>query len=107
MNYAQYIGNHASPIRIQVAAQDLGAAVEFVVPEVLISQVLQKFFGKQPDGWINTSLAHFLSIPFIGGAQPYGEDHAKMGEPCQPDLFWYEWSPWNDCWLLLVRCLYG
>ena len=87
MNYVQYIGNHASPIRIQVAAQDIGAAAEFVVPEVLISQVLQKFFGKQPDGWLNTSLAHFLSIPFIGGAQPYGDDHAKMAEPYANQIF--------------------
>ena len=76
--YLYYIGNRASPIRIKAAGQDIGATFEFVVPEVLVSQVVQRLFGKKTESIMNTSLAHFLSIPFIGGAQPYGDAHAEL-----------------------------
>ncbi len=61
------IANNTSPIRYRSFTSDLYQAAEHVVPEVLVSKVVQRMMAGENSGWIDLALIHTLSIPFIGG----------------------------------------
>ena len=79
MENLNYVVKNATPIRWGNIQGDAISGIEHVAPEVLVSMVLQRMFGIKGDNYADMALAHTLSIPFIGGAQPFGDgNHAKM-----------------------------
>ena len=60
--------NNASPVRWRNLGGETQQLLEHVAPEVLIGWVIAKMFGKKErPGLIDMTLAHTLSIPYIGG----------------------------------------
>ena len=59
--------NKVSPLRVGSLLTDAGDAAGHVIPEVLVQKVVNRMFGKQPVGWVESGLTHLFSIPFIGG----------------------------------------
>ena len=70
------LANSAFPIRYRSFVKDLKESAEFVAPEVIVSKIIEKLFGKkgQADGWLDLTFIHLFSIPFIGG----------LGQPINP-----------------------
>ena len=69
------IANSAFPIRYRSITKDLKESAEFVAPEVVVSKVIEKMFGKKAhgEGWLDLTFIHLFSILFIGGlGQPIG-----------------------------------
>ena len=88
MENLKYVAENATPIRWGNLQGDAVSGIEHVAPEVLVSMVLQRMFGIKGDNYADTALAHTLSIPFIGGAQPFGDGkHAKMDAQYMDQLF--------------------
>ena len=87
MENLNYVAKNATPIRWGNLKDDAIGGIEHVAPEVMVSMVIQRMFGVKGDNYTDMALAHTLSIPFIGGAQPYGANHAKMEEPYVNQLF--------------------
>ena len=87
MENVYYVARNLTPIRWGNLKDDAIGGIEHVAPEVMVSMVIQRMFGVKGDNYTDMALAHTLSIPFIGGAQPYGANHAKMEEPYVNQLF--------------------
>ena len=68
------MANSAFPIRWRSIAKDFKESAELVAPEVLVSKIVQRMFGKSVrDGWLDLLFIHLFSIPFLGGlGQPIG-----------------------------------
>ena len=86
METAYFVLDNATPVRWRNLQGDVIGDITHVAPEVLVANVINRLFGKKTDQF-ETALAHTLSIPFIGGAQPFGEAHAIMGADYVNQLF--------------------
>ena len=86
MESVNFVINNATPVRWANLQADLFGDVAHVAPEVLVANVINRLFGAKTDQF-ETALAHTLSIPFIGGAQPFGEKHAKMESSYTDQVF--------------------
>ena len=86
MESLYFVLNNASPVRWKNLQGDVIGDITHVGPEVLVANVINRLFGAKTDQF-ETALAHTLSIPFIGGAQPFGDDHAKMEADYVHQLF--------------------
>ncbi len=58
------IANSAFPIRYRSITKDLKESAEFVAPEVVVSKVIEKMFGKKAhgEGWLDLTFIHLFSI---------------------------------------------
>ena len=59
--------NNASPIRYRSLTADSYAAATHVAPEVLVSKVLARMFGRPQASWTDLAATHTIAIPFTGG----------------------------------------
>ena len=68
MNYITGTLNNTLPIRWKDLGSESAQLAEHVTPEVLVSYVIQRMFGKKDkDGLMDLAFIHSFSIPFIGG----------------------------------------
>ena len=77
METAKYIVGNMTPIRWETLKDDTLGTIEFVIPEVLVSQVVQRMLGRKRESIMRTIAAHTLSMPFIGGLGVFGGKHPK------------------------------
>ena len=81
METAKYIVGNMTPIRWETLKDDTLGTIEFVIPEVLVSQVVQRMLGRKRESVMRTIAAHALSMPFIGGLGVFAtKTHPKAEE---------------------------
>ena len=81
MDTTKHIVGNFSPLRWSTLKDDTIGTLEFVIPEVLVSQVVQRMLGRKRESIMRTIAAHTLSIPFIGGLGVFGaKNHAKADD---------------------------
>ena len=83
MERVKYVLSNTTPIQYGDIVETSFETMEHVLPEVLVSKIIAKMFGKTDPALMELFWTHAISIPFIGGlgAPILGtKKHSKMSD---------------------------